>query len=98
MATTPGADIVTGRELGTVLCKLFGLDPNYVGSITIHLDPNDVVRMEIERFPRRLEIDRALTLAEREHWGLHRLPKPRDLGPGYKIVINQKESGNAETE
>lgn len=41
--------MVSGCELGQELCKVFGLDPNLVGKITIVSNPDDVAKVLIER-------------------------------------------------
>ena len=42
--------IVTGQELGTKLCELFGIDPNEVSKVTVVAEAGQAATVIVERF------------------------------------------------
>lgn len=43
-----GRNLVTGQDLGTKLCEIFGLDPSTVGKISIECSANDIAMIHVE--------------------------------------------------
>lgn len=41
---------ISGRAIGTNICKMVGLDPHDVSTIDIHIAPNDAVTMTVKVF------------------------------------------------
>ena len=76
--------VKAGGSIGTELCRILGLDPGEVKSISIHFNPQDVVMVEVVQFVELEET--AMFFSELRHYQLTPKPDP--------VAIDDEFQGN----
>lgn len=61
-----GMALKLGQQFGKKLCEALGIDPHRVRSITLHVEPDEIVFATVQRFVEEDEADAVIRLIE-EH-------------------------------